>query len=232
MDLHTHTLASGHAYNTMNEMIRRASEIGLPLLGISDHAPAMPGSTNRYYFQNLNILDHEKYGVRLLYGAELNIINYKGEVDLDSRDMRDLDYCIASLHNTCLNPGTEKENTYACLKAMELPKVMVIGHPDNGYFPLNYEELIRHAKEEHILIELNNASFNPKGFRKNAWENDLVILKLCMKYQVPVLLGSDAHREEDIGDFSRAEKVLEAVEFPEELIINTSFEKLRTYLPQ
>lgn len=114
---------------------------------------------------------------------------------------------------------------------MELPKVMVIGHPDNGYFPANYEELIRHARDEHVLIELNNASFNPKGFRKNAWENDLVILKLCVRYDVPILLGSDAHREEDIGNFSRAQKILDTVEFPKELIVNTSFDLLKKYLP-
>lgn len=231
MDLHTHTLASGHAYNTMNEMIRRASAIELPLLGISDHAPAMPGSTNRYYFQNLNVLDHEKYGVRLLYGAELNIINYQGDIDLDDRDIRDLDYCIASLHHTCLTPGSKKENTYAYLQVMSQPKVIVIGHPDDGHFPVDYDELIRHAAQAHVLIELNNASFNPNGFRLNAWENDRQILNLCERYGAPILLGSDAHREEDIGDFSDAQKLLDEVAFPDELLINTSFEKLSDYLP-
>lgn len=42
LDLHTHTYASGHAYNTMNEMAYAAKEKGLQLLGITDHAPAMP----------------------------------------------------------------------------------------------------------------------------------------------------------------------------------------------
>ncbi len=35
LDLHTHTYASGHAYNTMNEMAYAAKEKGLQLLGIS-----------------------------------------------------------------------------------------------------------------------------------------------------------------------------------------------------
>ena len=48
-DMHTHTLASGHAYNTINEMIRAASEKKLEIIGITEHAPAMPGSTNVYY---------------------------------------------------------------------------------------------------------------------------------------------------------------------------------------
>lgn len=231
MDLHTHTLVSGHAYNTMNEMIRWASDMRLPLLGISDHAPAMPGSTNKYYFQNLNILDHEKYGVHLLYGAELNIIDYKGGTDLAPRDYRDLDYCIASLHTTCMTPGTKAECTYAYIKAMEHPKVMVIGHPDDGHFPVDYEELVREARNHHVLIELNNASFNPRGFRLRAHENDLEILSWCVRFDVPILLGSDAHREEDIGNFENAQAILDEVHFPEELIVNTSPDLLQAYLP-
>ena len=35
MDLHTHTIASGHAYNTMNEMIAAAAERGLELYAIT-----------------------------------------------------------------------------------------------------------------------------------------------------------------------------------------------------
>lgn len=229
-DMHTHTLASGHAYNTINEMIQAAAKKGLELLGITEHAPAMPGSTNVYYFQNLNILERTKFGIEVRYGAELNIIDLKGTTDLDPRSWRDLDYCIASLHTTCLVPGSMKENTYALLKAMQHPKVRIIGHPDDGHFPIDYESLIREAKMQGILIELNNSSFNPKGFRINAYENDMEILKLCMKYGVSVILGSDAHREEDVGDFSRAEKILEKLRFPEELIVNRSLSCVKQQL--
>ena len=36
LDVHTHTIASGHAYNTMREMAKAASEKGLELLGITN----------------------------------------------------------------------------------------------------------------------------------------------------------------------------------------------------
>ena len=52
LDLHTHTLASGHAYNTIKEMVRAASLAGLHMLGITEHAPKMPGTCQLYYFQN------------------------------------------------------------------------------------------------------------------------------------------------------------------------------------
>ena len=43
LDMHTHTLASGHAYSTIREMAHAASMTGLDILGITEHAPKMPG---------------------------------------------------------------------------------------------------------------------------------------------------------------------------------------------
>ena len=48
LDIHTHTIASGHAYNTIYEMAQSASRKGLALLGISDHGPAMEGSASKH----------------------------------------------------------------------------------------------------------------------------------------------------------------------------------------
>ncbi len=50
LDVHTHTLASGHAYSTVDENAKYGSQIGLELLGTSDHAPKMPGSTHPLHF--------------------------------------------------------------------------------------------------------------------------------------------------------------------------------------
>lgn len=229
-DMHTHTLVSGHAYNTINEMIQSASVKNLKMIGITEHAPAMPGSTNMYYFQNLNILERKKNGIEVRYGAELNIIDLKGTTDLDERSFRDLDYCIASLHTTCLTPGSRKENTYALLRAMQHPKVRIIGHPDDGHFPLDYKAIVREAKDTGVLIELNNSSFHPAGFRINAYENDLIILELCIQYGAKIILGSDAHREEDVGEFSLTEPVLAQTGFPQELIVNCSLSDVKEQL--
>lgn len=166
----------------------------------------------------------------LAFRKRLNIIDLKGATDLDSRSWRDLDYCIASLHTTCLVPGSIEENTYALQKVMQHPKVRIIGHPDDGHFPINYEELIREAKIQNVLIELNNSSFNPRGFRIHAYENNQQILKLCMKHGVSIILGSDAHREEDVGDFSHTLNILKEIEFPEELIVNRSLSSVKKQL--
>ena len=44
IDVHNHTIASGHAFSTLQEMVKAASEKGIEYLGITDHAPADRGS--------------------------------------------------------------------------------------------------------------------------------------------------------------------------------------------
>lgn len=39
VDLHTHTIASGHAYSTIEAMIKAAEQKGIRLFGITEHAP-------------------------------------------------------------------------------------------------------------------------------------------------------------------------------------------------
>lgn len=230
MDLHTHTLASGHAYNSMREMASAAAEKGLEVLGITEHAPAMPGTCQAFYFQNLKVVPREMYGIRLLLGAELNIMDYDGTVDLEPRDLKRLDIAIASLHLPCIKPGTAEENTRAYLKAMENPYVNIIGHPDDGRFPVNHEALVEGAKKWNKIIEINNNSLSPLSFRSNAEENDLEILKYCREYKVPVVLSSDAHIDVRIGDFEYALPLLEKAGFPEELVLNRSMEALEPFL--
>ena len=54
MDLHTHTIASGHAYNTLYEMVHAAASRGLGLLGVTEHGPRIPGACHPFYFINFN----------------------------------------------------------------------------------------------------------------------------------------------------------------------------------
>lgn len=231
LDTHTHTLVSGHAYNTLREMAKMASDKGLEALAITEHAPTMPGTCHEFYFQNLKIVPREMYGIRLFLGAEVNIMDSNGTVDLPEELLKQMDIVIASIHMPCFKgESTKEEITAAYLAAMENPHIDIIGHPDDGRFPADYEALVKKAKETHTLLEVNNASLRPGGFRQNTRGNDLEMLRLCKKYQVPVSLGSDAHFDLDIAGFDYAVEVLKESEFPEELVINTSLSKLEKML--
>lgn len=232
LDTHTHTIVSGHAYNTMNEMAKHASEMGLEMLGITDHAPDMPGSCSYMHFLNLRACPREKYGIRLMFGAELNIKDYDGTVDLPEHILQEMDYCIASIHPPCYKAGTIEENTNAYIHAMENPYVNIIGHPDDDRFPIDYEAFVKAAKKNHVLVEMNNSSLLPTSFRKGADEIYKKILKLCMQYEVPIVLGSDSHIEETIACFSESDEILKSLDFPEELIMNTSLKKFTDFISE
>ena len=208
VDTHTHTLASGHAYNTMREMAETALEKGLEALAITEHAPEMPGSCCLYYFQNLKVVPRKRYEIPLLLGAELNIMDEHGNVDLPISTIKSLDITIAYVN------------------AMHKDYIDIIGHPDDGRFPADYEILAKTAKETGTLLEINNSSLRPGGYRTNTQENALEILKYCKKYGTMVTLGSDAHIDVDIANTEYSDKVLKAADFPVELIANTSLEKL------
>lgn len=101
LDVHTHTLASGHAFSTIQEMAKAASEKGLKFLGITEHTPGIPGSCELIYFRNLHVVPRNMYGVNLLLGAEINILNPDGTLDIDESLMEKLDLRIAGIHSLC-----------------------------------------------------------------------------------------------------------------------------------
>lgn len=220
LDLHTHTLVSGHAYCSLREMAKAASKKGLEVLGITEHAPAMPGTCHKYYFENLKIVPREMYGIQLLLGSEVNILDAQGTVDLAQRTLERMDVVIASLHMPCMKPGSKLKNPY----------VNIIGHPDDGRYEIDYEALVQGAKEYGKVLELNNHSMDPDCNRQNAVENDTVVLNLCKKYHVPVVMDSDAHFDLLIGEFDLARDLLEKLDFPEELVLNRSTDAIREYV--
>lgn len=227
LDLHTHTVASGHAYSTIKEMAQAAADKGLKLLGITEHAISMPGTCHEYYFQNLKVVSRKQCGVELMFGSELNVIDYDGAVDMKQGTLEELDYTVASFHPPCITAGSREENTRAACRVMENPYVLILGHPDDGRYAMDYEQIVRVSKETGTLIELNNSSLNPKGFRKNAYENDREILTICMKLDVPIVVNSDAHIDADVGNHNFAQKLLDDIEFPEELILNDRPEEIK-----
>lgn len=230
-DTHSHTLVSGHAYSTLREMAKYGAENGMEALAITEHAPKMPGSCKEIYFMNFKVIPREMYGLKLLMGVELNILNKNGEVDLPEELLKKMDIKIASIHMPCFTDEITKENvTQAYVNAMKNPYIDIIGHPDDGRTPIDYEVLVKTAKETGTLLEVNNSSLNPLGFRANARENYKVMLDLCKQYEVPITTGTDAHMDVEAGEFSYICDLMKECEFPEELVVTTDFAKLKSYL--
>lgn len=230
LDSHTHSIASGHAFSTLHEMARTAAEKGLSLLGVTEHSMAMPGTCHEYYFSNMKILPRQMYGIEVMHGAEINIMGPDGRIDMEPYLLKTMDVTVASLHTPCMRPGTREENTSAYLEVMKNPYINIIGHPDDSRYPIDCLALVQAAKEHGVLLELNNSSLHPQSARKNALPNDIVLLKYCMEYRVPIILNSDAHTQEDVGNHCFTDALLTAMDFPEELVVNRSVEEYKKYI--
>lgn len=230
-DLHTHTVASGHAKNTIQEMVDTARSKGLRLFGITDHAVTMPGTCGPEYFHSLKEVSRDFYeDIEVCLGVELNIVDYAGRVDMPVEDLREMDVAIASIHNTIgYVAGTVEQNTGAVIGAMKNPLVNVIGHPDDGRVPLDYEAIVKASKEYGTLLELNNSSLSSE-FRLNTRENDFCMLQYCKKYSVPVVIGSDAHAVKVVGCCDTALALVDEVGLDYELVLNFFPDRLKKYL--
>lgn len=230
-DLHTHSVASGHAYSTINEMARAASEKGLKLLAITDHGPKMPGGPHDYYFGNLKVVPERIYGVRILMGIEANILN-DGSLDLPEERLQKLDFVAAGIHgDTGYDNKSRLEHTEATIKAIKNPYVHMITHPANLYYPLDYLAVVQAASEYNVILELNASSFDQFRLgRRGSKELSLKLCRLAKKYKVPISLNSDAHYSSDVGNVKALAEIVKEAKLGAEDIINSSVEKVVHYL--
>lgn len=228
-DTHFHTNVSAHAYSTLQEVVQEAANKGLELVAMTDHGPQMDDGAVEFHFRNLRTLPEEIYGVRVLKGIELNVLNFDGDIDLEEDILKRLDFVIASFHESAISPGNINQNTKAAINVLRNPFIDVIGHPDNPRYPINIEEVVKAAKEYGKLMELNNLSFK---VRQGGEENIINIIKYCKEYGVKMCVGSDAHISFDIGELDNIYRLLQQEKVPEELILNTSKDKVLSYIKE
>ena len=222
LDVHTHTIVSGHAFCTLNGMIAEAQKHELTLFGVTEHGPAIPGTCTDIYFRNLHVVPRQYGNMRLLLGAELNIIDYEGNVDITNPNTLDcMDHVIAGLHLLCYTDGNREQNTSALIGAIENPRIHIISHPCDGTASdFDLEAVVLAAKRTDTLLELNSSSLNPVRHKELAHPLFVKMLQLCKQHEVPIILGSDAHHTSAICDYRFALPLLEETAFPETLIIN------------
>lgn len=229
-DLHTHTLASGHAYGTIRENAQAAAERGLKILGVTEHAPGIPGTCDPIYFVNLRCVPETLSGVRVLHGSEINVLE-GGRLSLPERHIGYLDYVAAGIHIQCYKDEGAAGNTKNVIGCMEKSrKLRFITHPDDSRTPLDYEELCKGARDHHVALEVNNSSLVEPVFRLNSRENYRKMLECCEKYRVPVVVDSDAHDPSAVGRVNLALEMIEAYGFDESLVLNTDEKKLLDFL--
>lgn len=223
-DLHMHTNVSQHAYSTINEMALAAKAAGLLAFGITDHGPEMMDGAIAHHFLCMNGLPKQIHGLRFFAGAEVNIKSFDGRIDLPASILDSLDFVVASYHVEAISPSSIDDHTAGLLKIIENPSIDCLGHIGNPVSQCDYETVVKACSKYHKLIEINSNSFS---VRPGSKVNCLKVARLCQSLQVPVIISSDAHSCYSVGNHRAAIHMLESIEFPEELVVNSSWERLK-----
>lgn len=227
-DMHSHTIASDHAFCTVLEMAKYASEQGLKAIAITDHGPKLPDGAHPFHFNNImkNVPEY-LYGVRIYRGAEANILDFEGSLDLTPKNLRELEWIIVSFHGPACQPGSVEEHTKAYLKLADNPFVDVIGHSGMDIYKYDYEPVIPVFRDKKKLVEINSHSLTS---RIGAPKNCRRIAEICKRCGAPIVVDSDAHICFSLGEVGDALKMLREIDFPPELIMNLKAERMAKWI--
>ncbi len=226
-EVHVHTSVSQHAYSTLGEQIAACQEKGIELLAITDHAPSITDGAHPWHFANMKIWPRRVGELTLLRGAEVNIIDYEGHIDLSHHILERLDWVIASIHTPCLVPGALAQHTNTYLEVLKNPHVHAIGHSGTALYPYDIDAVVEAAKAQNKVIELNNHSFFN---RQKSIENCEKIALACARIGTKVCITTDAHIAFEIGDTEKAWNMAQKAGIREEQIVNVNRETMLRHL--
>lgn len=223
-DLHTHTLASTHAYSTILENARQAKEKGLLYLASTDHGPGMEDAPHRWHFANLKAIPETLYGVRILKGAEANILP-GGGLDLEDNLLKDLDWVVASMHEPTYPSAGREQNTENYCRVLSHPYVDMLGHIASESFPFDDDAVLDAAHRYGKIIEIKG-SFTSRHMRQAYHKLALA----CRRHKVFVTVTSDAHFAGNVGKLEDGMDLLREIDYPKELMIGANKENMESFL--
>ena len=227
-DHHTHTIASTHAYSTLYENTLAAKEKGLELIAMTDHAPAMSDAPHEWHIMAYHNIPRTINGVKVLKGAELNILNRAGEVDLSEWLLiNKIDLAIASIHSVTYNEEPGGDHTETWLNVIKNPYIDILGHSGSPDYAYDIDVVVQAAKDANKCIEINSHTYIA---RKSSWERCREIALACKRLDAPIVVNSDSHFMSQIGDLGAAINMLEEIDFPEDLIMNLNSERFIKYI--
>ena len=141
-----------------------------------------------------------------------------------------MDFGIASFHEPVFPPSDRQTHTQAMIAAMETGLIQILGHPGNPNYPINIEEVVRAARDNNVLIEVNNSSF--VSSRLGSEPYCIEILETVKALDWKVALSSDSHVHYTIGDVDVALQKIDQIAFPESNIVTLNARRFIEFLAE
>ncbi|MFC1806004.1 PHP domain-containing protein [Planctomycetota bacterium] len=232
--IHTHYLGCGNATMQVEAIVRRAEELGLRSIAITDHLNTLD-----------RLPDHQKIrdelvrietGIEVYFGCELNILDLNAALPYGSDVAREMGFelAIAGVHRTWLDPqhatpqAVLARQTDLLIKLASCPLVDVVVHPW-WFGRAEYEsvlagwltsmdaipremtrDFVQAAADNGVAIEVNaTASFLPDYLPDTFKASYADYVALLVDYGATLSIASDAHDISKLGTTTIVEDLLE-----------------------
>ena len=237
-DYHTHSNYSD-GRQTIHEIINSAESRGLQEVAITDHGPsvAVIGIKNSASYlqlrEQIDDLNENDNNIKVLLGAEANIRDLNGTLDIPISVIEHLDLLITGIHPytmpTSIDDGIKlwaqnslrhlgkgqrakaiNANTKASVEALyNNPQVDILAHP-GLFFQVDVEEVARACITNKVLFEINCGHEYPEF-------SDII---KAYEIGVDFIVNSDAHFKDTVGQLSYGQQVIEKLEIEPERVVN------------
>lgn len=235
-DYHTHTIYS-HGKGTIMDNVMAARKKGLTEIAITDHgirhfAFGVKPKDIKKMRREVDSINENTDGIRVLLGMECNIVSTAGDVDITDEIRRHLDILLVGYHMMVL-PKTMKDffniygknycsrifpahaegireiNTESMVKALNRYKIDIITHP-GARIAMDTTAIARAAAKTGTAMEINaHSSFmTAEHVRAAAAEG------------VKFVINSDAHTPSDVGNLDKGLKIAMEAGLESHQIIN------------
>ncbi len=237
-DYHTHSRYSD-GRQSVDAIVEAAVSRGLLEVAITDHGPlaAVIGVKKPESYlavkEKISRIQSRYPGIRILLGAEANIRDLSGTLDLEEDIIEELDILIVGLHpytwpgsiqdgwnlmvrNSLRHLGSKfrkeavEANTKAIIAALNrYPQIDILSHP-GLFFKVNIEEVAWACKKKQVLFEINCAHKYPPI-------SDIIEAN---RVGVKFIINSDAHFPESVGNLDYGSWIVEKLGINRERIAN------------
>ncbi len=204
-DLHIHSnypIEPSHdlGFSSMEEMLKKAKDLGYEYLGFSEHNSSVSKHTNRRIYEilkkrdeNIEQIKSSIKGVRIFKLLEIDILP-NGELAIDNDSLNLLDGSIVSIHSVF---SMDKEKmTERVINGLSHKKAKILAHPTGrmlntrpGY-ELDWDQIFGFCKKYNKALEIN------------AWPDRLdladVIIRMAVENNVKMVINTDSHRVEQM----------------------------------
>jgi len=225
IDLHSHSLFSSCGLHTCVEMLNHAKKLGMTDLAITDHGLSLGGRLNSNFFERL---DDPVPGIRLLKGVECNLLEEPGAIDCPKQFLPYMDIVLLGIHHNTQKGLGKAVYTEMLLRAIEEnPFLDVLAHLNVAHYDVDFESVVQAAMARGMVIEINNSKCLP---RRSSPEATQQLILTCKKLMCPVIVSSDAHALNEIGQDHMIRPILKDLDFPQELILNCNPESVYAFI--